>query len=65
MKRCCECGKLLMPWNTSNISFSPIHRRCHEAILNNREPDERALFRKEIDRFSIETGIKANVRVEP
>jgi hypothetical protein len=53
MKRCCECKKIVWPWQQSKISASPIHLKCHQPIIANlmRDPEMAAMARKEIRDF--------------
>ena len=49
MKKCCECKKIVWPWQESSLAFN-IHSSCHQQIINDAAKDHkiRILMNKEI-----------------
>lgn len=35
MKKCCQCGRLVLPWQQSNVARSAIHIECHQKFIDN------------------------------
>lgn len=66
MKKCCECKKIVWPWQQSKISFSPIHLKCHQKILKASitTPECQLMYGKELLEFEIKTGIKSLLKIE-
>jgi hypothetical protein len=64
MEKCCVCKKKVWPWQQSNISFSPIHRKCHEKMISE-EFQKNVCSKIEVIRelalFKDETGIEPNI----
>lgn len=66
MKKCCECKKTVWPWQQSRISFSPIHKRCHETLLANslaKNPELRGMYVAEIADFENKTNANTGLRI--
>ena len=65
MKKCCECKKLVWPWQHSNLAGGVIHAECHQKLLNDaaRDPKMREMMRQELCRFERETNIRSNMTI--
>ena len=58
MKKCCECKNIVWPGQQSNISFSPIHKKCHKKLIlksMDDDPEMAGMYLKEINEFSRKT----------
>jgi len=64
MMRCCECKKIVWPWNESTLTIG-IHKKCHQRILDDaaKDPKMRKLMQEELNRVSIVLGYRPNVDV--
>ena len=63
--RCCECKKIIWPTQQSTISFSPIHQKCHQALISNRleeYPEMRANYLVEVIKFEAQTGLSTGLK---
>ena len=63
MEKCCECKRIVWPWQQSKISVSPIHLKCHQPIINSLmlDPETARMARQEIRSFEKDTGINAGL----
>ncbi len=64
VKKCNECKKIIWPWQEkSNVRFDPVHRRCHQKILDEvkNNSELRMCIIKELISFRESTGINPNV----
>jgi hypothetical protein len=67
MKRCCECKKLVWPWQQSVISACPIHLKCHQRVILEKarqDPEVGKLMQQEILEFEIATGSPTHLRID-
>jgi hypothetical protein len=68
MKKCCECKKIVLPGQQSTISFSPIHKACHQKLISKTmtdNPELRGMYATEIASFERQTGINAGLEIQP
>jgi len=64
MKTCCVCNRRVWSWQQSQISFSPIHLKCHREMLSKtleENPSMRAMYAAEVSEFEMATGTTTNV----
>ena len=64
MMRCCECKKIVWPWNESTLTIG-IHKTCHQRILTAaaKDPHMRKLMSDELRKAASELGYTPNVHV--
>lgn len=58
MKKCCDCKKIVWPWQQSNIALEPIHKKCHEVLICkaiSENPEMLGFYLKQMDDFSRKT----------
>jgi hypothetical protein len=58
VKKCCVCKKIIWPGQQSNISFNPIHKKCHKTLITKSmkdNPEMSGMYLKEMDDFSRKT----------
>ena len=64
VKPCCQCKKVVWPGQQSSISFSPIHLKCHQTMIDEarKDPALSVMMATEIRQFERETGLFSGIK---
>lgn len=67
-RNCCVCMRRVWLWQQSEISFSPMHKDCHQKLITDtlsKKPELRIMYAAEIADFEsyAKTELKAGIDV--